>query len=186
ARPPGSVERRRVRAPDLPATELQVAVGDAVTGYVTLDLVIEVAHALGSLPARTVAIEVEPARTEPSEQLSPEAERALVEVRRLVRTEIERVALFELADELRALPEGDATVRAPAVEPLGELLAELVEVEEHGRWGRTFELRDALRRRIAEEASGDALAAVDWALGWALIEELDRLEHIHAPTGSRV
>lgn len=87
-RPPGSVERRQVRDPGLPASELQLAVGEAVTGYVSLDLVIEVASALGALPERTVAIEAEPALPGPSEAMSPECRRALAEALALVRAEL--------------------------------------------------------------------------------------------------
>lgn len=183
-RPPATVERRRIHPPDLPETELQLAVGDAVTGYVTIDLMIEVAHALGVLPARTIAIEVEPARTKPAARLSSEVERALEAALSLVRAEVERIPLLELADDLRSLRGGDPAVPAAAAESLGELLAELELLEEEGRWGQTFELRDRLRRVISESSSGDALAAVEWALGWALIEELDRLERTLATAQS--
>lgn len=87
-RAPGTVERRWIDGVDLPASELQRAVGDAITGYVTVDLVVRVAFALGALPARTVAIEVEPVRLGPSDHLSPEAVAALDEVVELVRGEL--------------------------------------------------------------------------------------------------
>jgi len=88
SRPAGTVERREVEPPALSAEELQVAVGDAVTGYVTIDLVVEVAAALGALPPRVVAVEVEPARVEPVEGLSPEAAAGLEEALGLVRAEV--------------------------------------------------------------------------------------------------
>jgi hypothetical protein len=71
-RPPGVLERRRHRSADihLTAAQLQAAVADAVTGYVTIDLVVEVAHALGVLPPDVVAVEVEPVRSESGDQLS--------------------------------------------------------------------------------------------------------------------
>ena len=87
-RPPGTVHRRDVVAPALAAAELQAAVGDAVTGYVTIDLLIEVGHAFGVLPPRTVCFEVEPASVRPSEHLTPEAEAGLEEALDLIRDEV--------------------------------------------------------------------------------------------------
>jgi len=89
-RAPGTVERRSAagaaaRAPE----DVQRSVADAVTGYVHVDLVLDVAGGLGVLPADTVVIEVEPATVEPSERLSPVAERALDEALALVRAEVE-------------------------------------------------------------------------------------------------
>lgn len=89
-RPPGTVERRRVEDPDLSPEQAQVAVSDAGTGYVGIDLVVEVAAALGALPARTVVIEVEPERTSPSEELTESAAAALDEVVEIVREEAGR------------------------------------------------------------------------------------------------
>ncbi len=91
-RVPGTVERRLVRHTSLPAEEVQRAVRDAVTGYVDIDLVLEVAEGLGTLPARTVVIEVEPAWVEPCEQLSEEAQVALEQALELVRGEVMRRA----------------------------------------------------------------------------------------------
>ena len=85
---PGTVERRPLGADPLPSAEAQLAVGDAVTGYVSIDLVAQVAQALGALPEDAVAIEVEPATKEPSEQLTPEAEAGLTQALALVRAEI--------------------------------------------------------------------------------------------------
>ena len=87
-RPPGSVHRREVGPPELTPAELQLAVGDAVTGYVTIDLLIEVAQAFGVLPARTICFEVEPASVQPSEQLTPEAQAGLDEAIARVRAEV--------------------------------------------------------------------------------------------------
>jgi len=86
-RPPGTVERRRA-APAVTPEELQRSIGDAVTGYVHVDLVVDVAHGLGVLPHDTFVIEVEPATVEPSESLSAVAERALGEALALVRAEL--------------------------------------------------------------------------------------------------
>lgn len=87
-RVPGSVERREVGPPELTPAELQLAVGDAVTGYVTIDLLIEVAQAFGALPAKTVCFEVEPASVRPAEQLTPEAQAGLEEALELLRAEV--------------------------------------------------------------------------------------------------
>ena len=84
----GAVERREIGPPDRSPEELQLAVGDAVTGYVTIDLLVEVTAALGTLPARTVAVEVEPASVRPSEELTPEALAGLDEALELVRAEV--------------------------------------------------------------------------------------------------
>jgi hydrogenase maturation protease len=87
-REPGTVERLPVKGLAVSPAEVQQAVASAVTGYLGLDLVLEVAHGLGALPRRTVAIEVEPASTEPSERLSPAAEAALLRALDLVRAEV--------------------------------------------------------------------------------------------------
>ena len=87
-RAPGTVERREITALPRSIEETQAAVVDAVTGYIDMDLVLEVAHGLGKLPRRTVTIEVEPASTEPSEHLSARAQAALAEVVDLVRLEL--------------------------------------------------------------------------------------------------
>ena len=84
----GAVQRREIGPPDRSPEELQLAVGDAITGYVTIDLLVEVTAALGALPARTVAVEVEPASVRPSEELTPEALAGLDEALELVRAEV--------------------------------------------------------------------------------------------------
>lgn len=87
-RPPGTVERRVVEQAPRDAAEVQRAVGDAVTGYVGIDLVLEVAAGLGALPERAIAIEIEPASVEPSEHLSMEGVAALERALKLVREEL--------------------------------------------------------------------------------------------------
>ena len=91
-RPPGAVERREVSPPERSPQELQLAVGDAVTGYVTVDLLVDVTTALGVLPARTVCIEVEPASVQPSEELTPDARAGLEDALALVRAEVAAIA----------------------------------------------------------------------------------------------
>jgi hydrogenase maturation protease len=179
-RPPGTVERRRLRELHLPPERAQRAVADAVTGYVTLDLVIEVAAGLGALPARTTAVEVEPARTKPAERLSPQAETALEAALGLLRAEVRRVPLLELADQLRSRSQDARLEPAPAVVTLRDLLGELALLDECGRWGATFALRDRLRRQIADGRTGFGMDHLDWGLWWALIEELDRLQPLES------
>jgi hypothetical protein len=91
-RSPATVERREVTLLPNDPVAMQGAVADAVTGYIDLDLVLEVAQALAALPPRTIAIEVEPARTEPSQRLSAQAEAALLEAVELVRAEVRDAA----------------------------------------------------------------------------------------------
>lgn len=176
-RTPGSVHRRLVQPPTLSAAELQAAVGDAVTGYVGIDLVIEVATGLGALPRRTVVVEVEPERVGPGEGLSPAAAAGLEGAVEVVRTEIRRTPLLNLAEDLRALTLGtDRLEPSRALSVLRMLLSELELLAGEARWGRTFALRDHLRLAIAEGHSSEGMDHRDWGLWWALIEELDRLE----------
>lgn len=87
-RRPGSVERRVVQPAAVDPAEFQAAVGDAVTGYVHIDLLVEVATGFGALPPRTVAVEVEPERTGPGEGLSAAAAGGLEVALELVRREL--------------------------------------------------------------------------------------------------
>jgi hydrogenase maturation protease len=176
-RPPGSVERRRVCTPDMTPGQLQLSVNDAVVGYVSIDLVVEVASALGALPARTIAIEVEPTTTELSDRLSPEARAALERVLELVRDEARRGPLLELADrvEERCREDADRIGGTPAYRTLLDLLRAIHVMGDEGRWGRVFALRERLKREIDAGQTGDGLDLGDWALWWALLDELDRL-----------
>ncbi len=173
---PGTVSRRRVSAVAPPDDQVQQSVHDAATGYVTIDLLIEVAAGLGALPHRTVSIEVEPEWTEIGEELSPAATAGFEEALRLVQTEVDRIPLLELADQLRPLVGTDRLGPAPARDAIRELLGELEVLDEHGRWGATFSLRDRLRQLIAEGKTGDGMDHLDWGLWWTLIEELDRIQ----------
>jgi hydrogenase maturation protease len=89
ARLPGTVERRRIGDLALPIDELQIAVWESSTGFVSIDLLLAVCHGFDALPRHTVAIEVEPAKAGPSETMSPEAEAGLEEALELVRSELE-------------------------------------------------------------------------------------------------
>ncbi len=179
-RPPGTVQRRRVDPPELTPEQLQVAVGDAVTGYVHLDLIVDIATGLGALPPRTVAIEVEPEKTSSGEGLSPSAQLGLEAALILVRTEVRRAPLLRLAAELRTLVEGDRLEPSASRDALRQLLDELTHLDREGRWGHTFALRDRLRLGIAGALSSEGMDHRDWALWWGLLEEVDRLEAVEA------
>jgi hypothetical protein len=175
-RPPGTVERRRIGELDLDPADVQVAVGDAGTGYVTLGLLVEVAWGFGVLPARTVAIEVEPASIEPGPDLSACAAAALEEALDAVRREVGRMPVLGLADDIRATLADDHLDPSPAGAAVVDLLDALHVLDQDGRWGRTFAERDRLELCIAAGDTGEGMTHVDWALWWTLIEELDRLQ----------
>lgn len=89
-RPAGTLERRRIRSVNAPPEELQRAVAEAVTGYVTIDLVLEVSSAFGVLPPDTMTIELEPLLLDVADQMSPEAERLVGEAAALAADEVGR------------------------------------------------------------------------------------------------
>lgn len=179
-RPPGSVVRTLVVPPVLSPEQLQAAVGDAVTGYVHVDLIIEVATGLGVLPSRTLTVEVEPEKTSSGEGLSQVAGAGLDEALEIVRSELRRVPLLGLAEELRQLDDGHRLQPSVSRDALYELLDELLQLDLEGRWGRTFALRDRLRLGLAAANSSEGMDHRDWAMWWTLIEELDRLEAFEA------
>jgi len=179
-RPPGTVQRSRLDPPERTPAEVQAAIGDAVTGYVHPDLVVDIAAALGVLPPRTVTVEVEPEYTGPGEGLSNSAAAGLAIALDLVRAETRRAPLLLLAAQLGPLVAGDRLEPSLALSALRELLSELTLLDRDGRWGRTFALRDRVRSGIAQSASSEGMDSRDWALWWLLIEELDRLEALEA------
>lgn len=175
-RQPGTLHRRRVPPPVLSAEDLQTAVGDAVTGYVALDLVVEVAAGLGALPDRVIAVEVEPVAVGPDDQLSAGVAAVLPELVDRVRHEVRIAPLCVLVDRLSALLADGHLDDAPAVRTLERLVAELGAWEGSGRWGHVFRDRDQLRGRLGQGEVPEGMDHRDWALAWNLIEELDRLE----------
>ena len=179
-RPPGTVERRRLDPASVDPGDFQAAVGDAVTGYVHIDLLVEVATGFAALPRRTVAVEVEPAHVGPGEGLTTTAAAALEQALELVRAEVRRAPLLQLADELRPLVAGDRLEDSAALSALRELLAELEQLDREGRWSRTFALRDRFKLAIASSVSSEGMDHRDWGLWWALVEELDRVEVLEA------
>ncbi len=185
-RAPGAIERRRIAALDLEPHEVQIAVGDAVTGYVGIDLVVEVAWGLGVLPARTVALEVEPVTTGPGTELSPAGARALEQVVALARTEAGRAPLLQLADRVRQLLTGEPLDPSRATTAVEELLAELEVLDHEGRWANTFGARDRLRSAISDGEVPERMTTLQWGLWWGLIEELDRLQAVDGQAGTPV
>lgn len=178
---PGSVHRRLVRPPVLGTQQLQAAIGDAVTGYVGINLIVEVATGLRALPRRTVVVEVEPEHVGPGEGLTASASAGLDRAVDLVRAELRRTPLLDLAEDLRALTTGtDRLEPSRALTIMTDLLEELELLAREGRWGRTFSLRDHLRLAIAAGVTSEGMDHRDWGLWWALIEELDRLEAAEA------
>lgn len=176
-RAPASVHRRRVDGSAFDPAEMQMAVGDAVTGYVSIDLVVEVAAGLGALPARTVTIEVEPVSVALCDHLSPAVVGALDEVVDLVRAEVRRAPLLELAERIhrRCTAEAERLGRSPATATLLELLESIRVLGDEGRWGRAFVQRERLRRQIDAGETGEGMDVFDWALWWGLLEELDKV-----------
>lgn len=178
-RPAGTVHRRRVGPPWPSAEALQEAVGGAVTGYVDLDLVVQVTGGLGVLPARTVAFEVEPECVAPGEGLSKTAAAALEVVLGLVRAEVSRIPLLQLADQLR-----DRRTRQDGHRSCGRALDHLLgavdQLDRQGRWGSVFRERDAVRLAVAGGHLSAGMTDEDWALWWTLLEELDRLQALDA------
>lgn len=180
---PGTVRRRRIAEHRPSIADFQRSVGGAATGYVGIDLIVDVAAGLGVLPGRTVTIEVEPATIAPAPTLSPVVARALPQAVGLARAEALRTPLLELAARL-ADHGSDRLGRRAAARTVALLLEELRALDRTGRWGRSFSLRDRLRTQIATELPAEGMNHLDWGLWWALIEELDRLEAVEAEAAS--
>jgi hydrogenase maturation protease len=179
-RAPGTVERRRVEPARVDPKDFQAAIGDAVTGYVHIDLLVEVATGFEALPPRTVAVEVEPERTGSGEGLSEPAATGLEAALEVVRLEVGRAPLLALVGDLAPLVGADRLEDSAALSALRELLDELRQLDRDGRWGRSFALRDRFKLAIAGSLSSEGMDHRDWGLWWALIEELDRLEAAEA------
>ncbi|MBW3537100.1 MAG: hypothetical protein KY395_04925 [Actinobacteria bacterium] len=97
-RPPGTVGRRRVMPDELLSVDVaNGAIRDAVTGYVGAELLIDVSGALGSRPAHTVLIDVEPLSAVPGDPLSDEVEGAVDDIVLAVREEVERMPLLGIS-----------------------------------------------------------------------------------------
>ncbi len=185
-REPATVERRRIHDPGRSAEEVQTAVSGSITGYVGIDLIVDVAAGFQALPARTVAIEVEPMRIEPSTSLTPEVEVALGQALGMVREEVRRAPVLRLADELREMLADGRLSRSEGRSVLDRLLDTLATADENGEWGPAFDLRDRLRDAIGAGKEPEGMNALDWSLWWALIEALDGLQPPEARLSSEV
>ncbi len=179
-RPPGTAERRRIDAGPRDVELFRESVEQAGTGEVSIDLLVEVASGLGALPARTVAVEVEPATIEPSTELSAEAARGMERALRLVRQEVRRVPLLELGDRLRELIGEGRIEPNPTLAAMERLVEELALLDREGRWGSTFALRDELKLRIATGETPEGMTHLDWTQWWGALEELDRLQALES------
>lgn len=177
-RPPGTVHRRRVRPQRLEAGRLRDIIADAVTGYVGIDLVTQVAEGLGTLPPRTVAVELEPVSTETSVTMSAAAEDALATAVAIVRTEVRRGPLLELAGRVRSRLAEQRLDPSPVTAAVTALLAGLATVDDQGDWGGTSRHAEQLRRAIATRAASPGTDHLDWAQWWGLVEEIDRLDGV--------
>lgn len=177
---PGAVRRRVLRDLAPAADDVQAAVRDAAVGYVGIPLLLDVCAGFGALPSRTVLLEVEPARSGPGEELSAQVAAALPELSRLVRAELARRPLVEVVTRLRERCAGDRLEPGPALTTMRELLDELDRYDDTDHWASAFARRDRLRLQIAESHTSESMEHLDWALWWALIEELDRLQPLDA------
>lgn len=174
----GAVRRRRVGPDHVELGSAQQAIAEAGTGYVGIDLIIDVARALDGLPDRTVVIEVEPLTVGPGLELSAPARRGLGCAVSMVREEVARMPVLDLGDRLRPLLVTDPPRLEPsaALDALAHLLEELDRLDAEGQLGHTFRWRDRLRQAISDGRTSQGMDHLDWGLWWALIEALDRLE----------
>lgn len=179
-RTPGQIERRRVVPDRRTGPEFQAAVGDAVTGYVSVDLIVEVATGLGALPRRAITVEVEPTLTSPSDQLSPEVAAASDGLLDAVKREVARAPVYVVVAELADRLVDGHLEPSSATDVLRALVAELERADETGAWGSTFRLRRELVAELGAGRTSVGMDHADWGLVWALVEELARLEEREA------
>ncbi|MEE9179195.1 MAG: hypothetical protein V3U46_12280 [Acidimicrobiia bacterium] len=183
-RPPGTIHRTRVDRSVPDVAQARDSVEAAVTGYVTIGLLIDVIKALGSAPGRIVVFEVEPKTTGPSSEMSEEAVEALGVVIGALKKEVELTPLFILCEDLRRALSDHHLGGSSSVRSLMAMLTQLEIVEEGGVWGKVFSLRDRLRWEISRGETSENMSQLDWSLWWSLIEELDRLQKEEAAATS--
>ena len=181
---PGTIQRTRVDRSVPDVSQARDSVEAAVTGYVDIDLVIDVIKTLGSAPERIVVYEVEPKTTGPSTEMSEETVEALGAVVGALRREVELTPLFILCDELRGALSDHHLDQSSSLSSLMAMLVQLEMVEEGGAWGGVFSLRDRLRLEISRGETSENMNRLDWSLWWSLIEELDRLQKEEAAATS--
>lgn len=179
-RPPGVVARRHVIPPQLTPAEFQAAVGDAVVGYVAIDLIVEVATGLSSLPARTIAIEVEPENVGYGEGLTASAASGLEIALDIVRKEVGRAPLMDMADTLRPLVVDSRLAATPLLAAMRELLADLQSLVTDGDWGSSQVSRNRVAETIRQGSADTSCDWYDWQAWLALIDEFDRVQQVEA------
>lgn len=113
-RPPRTVEVGRGGHSFATGDEIHAAISAAITGYVDLDLVLLVAEGFGVLQAETIVVEVEPATTGSSPELSASARDALDRVVIRVRSDVAPPPPSgAVADPTGECPEEAVTAPAP-------------------------------------------------------------------------
>ncbi|HEX2026869.1 MAG TPA: hypothetical protein VHF25_02595, partial [Nitriliruptorales bacterium] len=146
-----------------------------------LEAALEAVVGLDDALDRLVVVHVEPPRAGPTDSAPPPVGQGLEEALQVVRAEIRRGPLLDLTRQVREVMASEQLERTPIVESVEALLDHLAMLERDGRWHRTFAERDRLRLRISTgEHAGDGVMGLHWALWWALIEELDRLQAVEA------
>jgi hydrogenase maturation protease len=175
-RPPGTVHRRRVVAVERSEADLQGAVLDAGTGYVDLDLTLEVAWAFGALPDRTVVLEVEPAATGPGDRLSAVGRGAVEAATAAALRECHLAFVFDLVERLRPRLAPGVLEPSAVRTALCDLVDALDVLDHEDRWGRTFAAKDAVQLAVAAGDVGPDVDRADWAVLWGLVEAVQVLE----------
>lgn len=188
AGPAGAVRRRAVRMPALGHEEAQPPT--ARPDHSSIDDVLAAADAVGLTPSRVLALEIPPRTGDAGAATTVPGSPGLEQAVRMVRQELGRLPILDLADRVRAILARlrsrmgrEEQAASPAFRALADLLAHLAVVELEGRWGRSLELRDRLRAHIVAGQAGPELDWMDhleWALVWALLEEMDRLESVES------
>lgn len=175
-RAPGEVERRRIDTTEPDIGLVRESVEGAITGYVTIDLVIDVVKGFGSAPDRIVVFELEPDRVAPSTEMSKTAMQGLEHLVRSVGQEVALTPLFALTDDLEAALRDGHMDQSDSLNTLTSIIDGIGEFEAGRGWGQVFSLRDRLRLEISEGKVSANMSHLDWSLWWGLIEELDRLQ----------
>lgn len=117
-RAPGSMVIRRIEHRTITPEQFHAAVVGMGTGYVGVDLLLDIVDGLGVLPDDTVVIEVEPAETWPSGELTPHAAAGLARALEAAWAEIDRIVPSSSHDQRAAdaagsdTPGGDPAERA--------------------------------------------------------------------------
>lgn len=172
---PGTVRRRRLRVRPSATWEIQDAVGAAATGHVAITLIAEVAAGFGALPRRSAAIEIEPAVTDPRDELTPAVAEAVPRACAQARREVLRIGVLEQADRVAAMLRASARPAPAAGRPEVELLSALTRLDDDGDWGDTAAVAARVRSALAPEPAPPG-APGDAAMRQAVVALLDGIE----------